>query len=46
LRASAILGQVPPARRATLVAAAQPDGSYVWDIHLQGARETVFFDYQ
>ncbi len=46
LRESAILDQVPPARRATLIAAAQPDGSYTWDIHLQGDRETVFFDYQ
>lgn len=46
LRESAILDQVPPARRATLVAAEQPDGSYAWDIHLQGARETVFFDYK
>lgn len=46
LRDSAILAQVPPARRATLIAAAQPDGSYIWDIHLQGGQETVFFDYQ
>jgi protocatechuate 3,4-dioxygenase alpha subunit len=46
LPASAILEQVPAARRATLVAAAQPDGSYVWNIHMQGGQETVFFDYQ
>lgn len=49
LRESAILDQVPPPRRATLVAAAQPDGSYRWDIQLQGNAEkpeTVFFDYQ
>jgi len=43
---SAILDQVPAARRATLLAAAQPDGSYRWDIRLQGDQETVFFDYQ
>jgi protocatechuate 3,4-dioxygenase, alpha subunit len=35
-----------PARRATLVAAAQPGlpGGFRYDIHLQGAHETVFFD--
>jgi protocatechuate 3,4-dioxygenase alpha subunit len=37
---------VPAARRATLLAARQPDGSYRWDIHMQGERETVFFDYK
>jgi protocatechuate 3,4-dioxygenase alpha subunit len=31
-----------PARRATLVAAAGPDG-FTFDIHLQGEGETVFF---
>jgi protocatechuate 3,4-dioxygenase alpha subunit len=46
LNTSAILDQVPTARRATLVATAQTDGSYVWDIHLQGNKETVFFDYK
>lgn len=43
---SAILEQVPAARRATLLAARQPDGSYRWDIHMQGERETVFFDFK
>lgn len=46
LRESAILDQVPPARRDTLVAARQPDGSYVWNIHMQGGQETVFFDFK
>lgn len=45
LAASAILEQVPAARRATLLAVKTGDGGYRWDIHLQGARETVFFDY-
>jgi len=45
-----VLGCVPEARRATLLARllreGAPDGSarYVFDIHLQGERETVFFD--
>jgi len=35
-----------PARRSTLVAVADPDqpGAFRFDIHLQGDRETVFFD--
>lgn len=45
LALSPLLQQVPAARRATLLAHRQDDGSYVWDIHLQGERETVFFDY-
>jgi protocatechuate 3,4-dioxygenase, alpha subunit len=43
----AVLKLVPVARRATLVAEHGPGGSgtvYSFDIHLQGARETVFFD--
>lgn len=40
-----LLAQVPPARRATLLARRQPDGSYRWDVHLQGALETVFFEF-
>jgi protocatechuate 3,4-dioxygenase alpha subunit len=46
-----VLGCVPEARRATLLARplreGAPDGSarYVFDIHLQGERETVFFDF-
>jgi protocatechuate 3,4-dioxygenase alpha subunit len=43
---SAILDQVPAARRATLLAERNADGSYRWDIHMQGERETVFFDYK
>lgn len=37
-----VLARVPAARRPTLLA--QPvDGGYTFDIHLQGAAETVFF---
>ena len=45
LAESAILNQVPAARRDTLIARKQADGSYVWNINMQGAAETVFFDY-
>lgn len=40
------LSLVPPGRRATLIAHAIPgrEGALVWDIHLQGPEETVFFD--
>lgn len=42
-----VLGLVPAARRHTLIA--QPDtvnaDSLLWDIHLQGDQETVFFEY-
>ncbi len=42
-----VLGLIPAARRHTLIA--QPDtgkaDSVVWDIHLQGDQETVFFEY-
>lgn len=44
---SALLAQVPQARRASLLAL--PDlatGYYRWDIRLQGEGETVFFDYR
>jgi protocatechuate 3,4-dioxygenase alpha subunit len=37
-----VLNAVPPDRRPTLVAAAGPDG-LVFDIHLRGDDETVFF---
>ena len=37
-----VLAGLDPARRATLVATATPDG-YALDIHLQGPHETVFF---
>lgn len=45
LAKSAILEQVPAARRATLIAKKSDDGRYRWDIHMQGERETAFFDY-
>lgn len=45
LAQSAILAQVPTERRDTLIARKQADGSYQWDIRMQGATETVFFDY-
>jgi protocatechuate 3,4-dioxygenase alpha subunit len=45
LAQSAILNQVPAARRATLVARKVSDGEYGWDIWMQTDKETVFFDY-
>ncbi|MDB5628507.1 MAG: pcaG [Tardiphaga sp.] len=42
--ADAVLAQVPPDRRATLIARRDADGAYRFDIHLQGDNETVFFD--
>lgn len=45
LAQSALLEQVPPNRRDTLIARKQADGSYLWNIHMQGEHETVFFDY-
>jgi protocatechuate 3,4-dioxygenase alpha subunit len=45
LAQSAILNQVPAARRATLVARKASDGEYRWDIWMQTDKETVFFDY-
>ncbi len=45
LAQSEILAQVPQQRRATLIAKKQADGSYLWNINMQGAEETVFFDY-
>ena len=44
--ADAVLGRVPAARRATLVARQGPSAGVLdWDIVLQGENETVFFDY-
>lgn len=50
-----VLACVPEMRRATLLARLMPEGAapsapdgsarYVFDIHLQGERETVFFDF-
>ena len=42
--ADPIFAFVPPARRATLLAAHDGEGSYHFDVVLQGERETVFFD--
>jgi protocatechuate 3,4-dioxygenase alpha subunit len=41
--ADPVLGTVEPERRAALTARAEQDG-YGFDIHLQGERETPFFD--
>jgi protocatechuate 3,4-dioxygenase alpha subunit len=38
-----VLLHVPPERRSTLIAELSGDGSYRFDIRLQGADETVFF---
>jgi protocatechuate 3,4-dioxygenase alpha subunit len=40
-----VLRAVPEDRRATLVAVADGPGSYRFDVRLQGARETVFLDF-
>ena len=45
--ADSVLAAVPAERRATLIAAREESGGtplYHFDIHLQGDRETVFFD--
>jgi protocatechuate 3,4-dioxygenase, alpha subunit len=39
-----VLNAVPGDRRGTLIAAKLSEGVYRFDIHMQGARETVFFD--
>ena len=39
-----VLAAVPADRRDTLIAHRKDDGSWWLDIHLQGERETVFFD--
>ena len=39
-----VLGSVPEARRRTLIAERQADGTYRFDIRMQGEDETVFFD--
>jgi len=43
--ADPVLNLVPAARRSTLIAAKLPDGTLQWNVHLQGPKETVFFDY-
>jgi protocatechuate 3,4-dioxygenase, alpha subunit len=42
--ADPILNLVEPSRRSTLVAKKTPQGTLEWNIILQGANETVFFD--
>ena len=39
-----VLAQVPVERRATLIAMPSQSGVYRFDVHMQGNRETVFFD--
>ena len=41
--ADPVLALVPAERRHTLIATRQSDGSFRFDIHLQGGNETVFF---
>jgi protocatechuate 3,4-dioxygenase alpha subunit len=41
--ADQVLSAVDPQRRDTLIAERESDGSYRFDVHLQGDRETVFF---
>ena len=40
-----ILKLVPAERRATLIAKQTAQGTLEWNIHMQGANETVFFDF-
>lgn len=46
LASDSVLQLVPEERRATLIGTAMHDrdGTFLWNIELQGARETVFFD--
>jgi protocatechuate 3,4-dioxygenase beta subunit len=44
MRPTTFLGLAPAARRSSLVAAQRPGGSLEWNVVLQGAGETVFFD--
>jgi protocatechuate 3,4-dioxygenase alpha subunit len=42
-----VLALVPSDRRATLIAECKPgsgDAIYIFDVHLQGDKEAVFFD--
>jgi protocatechuate 3,4-dioxygenase alpha subunit len=40
-----VLLVVPEEQRATLIARAESPGKYIWNIHLQGNKETAFFEY-
>ena len=42
--ADPVFNQVPPERRSTLVATEIGPGRFRFDIHMQGEKETVFFD--
>jgi protocatechuate 3,4-dioxygenase, alpha subunit len=46
-QADAVLALVPENRHSTLIAHAEgtDEQTLVWDVHLQGENETVFFDY-
>ncbi len=44
--ANSVLDQVPETRRSTLIARKISESHYEWNIQLQGANETVFFEYQ
>ncbi|WP_309094766.1 protocatechuate 3,4-dioxygenase subunit alpha [Streptomyces sp.] len=46
LAADPLLSRVEPERRDTLIAGAEPDGTYRFDIRLQGEGETVFLEFQ
>jgi len=46
LAADPLLSRVDPERRATLIAAREPQGTYRFDIRLQGEGETVFLEFQ
>jgi protocatechuate 3,4-dioxygenase alpha subunit len=41
----AVLGLVPAARRSTLIARAAGPNALLWDVHMQGEAETVFFEF-
>ncbi|MDR6548157.1 protocatechuate 3,4-dioxygenase alpha subunit [Chryseobacterium rhizosphaerae] len=41
----AVLEQIPTERKLTLIAQKTGENSYVFDIHMQGENETVFFDF-
>lgn len=45
LAADPLLSSLEPAERASLIATRLPDGSLQHDIHLQGAKETVFLTF-
>jgi protocatechuate 3,4-dioxygenase alpha subunit len=46
LAADPLLSRVEPERRDTLIAGVEPDGTYRFDIRLQGEGETVFLEFQ